>query len=700
MSDKIKAKQPNRLIREKSPYLLQHAFNPVDWYPWGPEAFEKARKANRPIFLSIGYSACHWCHVMEKESFEDIEVAGLMNEAFICIKVDREERPDIDSAYMTACQMMTNSGGWPLTIIMTAEGKPFFASTYIPKKSRFGRIGMLSLIPQIREIWHTQRKEVEESSEKIILALKNLEKTPPSEELRVENINDAFERLALKFDELHGGFGEAPKFPSPHTLMFLLRFWRRSKQELALRMVKKTLQAMRLGGIFDHLGFGFHRYSTDSRWLLPHFEKMLYDQAMLAMTYTEAFQATGIEDFKITVQEILHYVIRDMTSSEGGFYSAEDADSEGEEGKFYLWTENEIRELLSVDDAELAIKVFNVEKEGNFFEEATGKKNRKNILHLSKPHKETASDMKIQREFLNKLDNIRQTLFKYRESRPRPHKDDKILTDWNGLMIAALAKASQVLDEEKYLRIAMRTANFILKRVRDKEGRLSHRYKEGEASIGGFLEDYAFLSWGLIELYEASFDTQYLKAALELTNIMIEYFWDEEAGGFYHTASDAEKILVRKKEAYDSAIPSGNSVAVFNLLRLAHITANPVYEEKASKVFQVFSGRVSAMPESHAYMMLALDFAIGPTYEAVIVGSRQAEDTKFMFRALKANFIPNKVAIFRPVDEESPEMSRISKFTSDYKDINGKATAYICQNHTCQLPTNSPDEMLKLLGAT
>ncbi len=692
-------RRPNLLIHEKSPYLLQHAFNPVDWHPWGLEAFEKARKKNKPIFLSIGYSTCHWCHVMKRESFEDPEVARLMNETFICIKVDREERPDIDGTYMAACQMMTGRGGWPLTIIMTPEKKPFFAATYIPKESRFGMVGMLDLIPKINDIWRTRRHEVEETGRQVSISLKELYKCSSGAELGKEVIDTAFEKLVLSFDERYGGFGKAPKFPTPHNLLFLLRYWRRTKQKVAIMMVEKTLRAMRFGGIFDHVGYGFHRYSTDSEWLLPHFEKMLYDQAMLAIAYIEAYQATRIADFEKTAKEILEYVLRDMTSTEGGFYSAEDAESEGEEGKYYLWTEEEIRKVLPDEEANLAVKVFNIEKKGNFFEEATGRKSEQNILHMGMPIKETASKMGIPKDdLLNRLDKIRSILFAHRERRPHPQRDDKILTDWNGLMIAALAKAAQIFNKEEYIRAALKAADFIQEKMKEDKGRLYHRYRKGEASIHGFLDDYAFFIWGLIELYETCFETKYLRLALELTDTMNKYFWDEDVGGFHYTAQDSEEILVRKKETYDGPTPSGNSVAMLNLLRLAHMTANPIYEKMAAKITSAFSREVTITPEAHTYMMLALDFAIGPSYEVVIVGDSQAEDTKTMLKALRKHFIPNKVVLFLPVDRESPEISKISKFISNYKSISGKSTAYVCENHVCSLHTTDMDKMLVLLG--
>jgi uncharacterized protein len=613
-------KYQNRLKLEKSPYLLQHASNPVDWYPWGQEAFEKARKEDKPIFLSIGYSTCHWCHVMERESFEDPEVAKLMNEVFVSIKVDREERPDIDSIYMNVCHMMTGSGGWPLTIIMTPDKKPFFAATYIPKGDRYGRIGMLALIPQIRELWESRKEEVLASGEKIANLLLQLSSTTPGEELGEATIKKAYEQLSRNFDPRYGGFGSAPKFPTPHQLTFLLRYWKRKGDEGALRMVEKTLQAMSRGGISDHVGFGFHRYSTDSEWLVPHFEKMLYDQAMLAMAYLEAYQATGRDEYGKITQEIFTYVLRDMTAPAGGFYSAEDADSEGEEGKFYLWSEKEIKELLTGEEAEYVRRVFNIKRGGNFSEGLGEERTGRNILYLNKSLPEVASELNIPEERLQRvLEGIRQKLFTKRKTRISPHKDDKVLTDWNGLMIAALAKGAQVFDEPKYASAGSRALDFILTKLRTPEGRLYHRYRGGEAAVPAFLDDYAFLIWGLIELYEATFEPSHLQTALSLNDDLLKHFWDDKNGGFYFIAADNEHLLVRKKEIYDGAVPSGNSVAMLNLLRLARMTANHGLEEKAALIGRTFSQEVIGSPAAYTQLMVAVDFGLGPTHELVIV---------------------------------------------------------------------------------
>jgi uncharacterized protein YyaL (SSP411 family) len=689
----------NRLRFEKSPYLLQHADNPVDWYPWGPEAFEKARKEDKPIFLSIGYSTCHWAHVMEHESFEDPEVAALMNEVFVSVKVDREERPDIDHIYMTVCQMMTGGGGWPLTVIMTPDKKPFFAATYIPKESRFGRHGMMELIPRVEEVWERGRDGVIETAEKIADALRETSAGAAGRGLGPSVLDAGYDELAGRFDEKEGGFGMAPKFPTPHNLLFLLRYWKRTGNEKALEMVEKTLSAMRRGGMYDHLGFGFHRYSTDPEWLVPHFEKMLYDQALLAMAYTEAYQATGKEEYGSTAREIFTYVLRDMTSPEGGFFSAEDADSEGEEGKFYLWTDEELRPHLKKKEEDLIVRLLSVERRGNFIDQMKRERTGDNILHRRKEIADVARSMDLPlAEGSVIFESARRKLFDAREKRVHPQKDDKILVDWNGLMIAALAKGAQALDDESYSKEAARAADFILSRMRDRDGRLLHRYRLGEAGLRANLDDYAFLIWGLIELYEASFDTRYLESALELNEIQLRHFWDEKEGGFYFTADDGESLLVRFKETYDGAVPAGNSVAALNLARLGRMTANAGYEEKAEKTSLIYSRNVERMPSAHTQFLVAVDFWKGPSYEIVVAGSLAGDDTGKMLTALRGRFIPNKVLLFRPVDVESPGITRLAAFTKSQSSVGGKATAYVCRNFRCELPTTDVGKMLELLA--
>jgi hypothetical protein len=687
--------KPNRLIQEKSPYLLQHAYNPVHWYSWSDEAFETARREDKPIFLSIGYSTCHWCHVMEHESFEDATVARLMNDAFIAIKVDREERPDIDNVYMGVCQMMTGSGGWPLSLIMTPDKRPFFAGTYFPKETRFGRIGMLDLIPRVADVWRNRRAEALTTAERVTSALQ------ASPEASGESPDDstlqaAFEQLASRFDPQHGGFGGPPKFPSPHTLLYLLRWWRRSGDARALAMVEQTLSAMRRGGMFDQIGFGFHRYSTDSQWLLPHFEKMLYDQAMLAVAYTEAFQATGKEDYGTTAREILIYVLRDMTSPEGGFCSAEDADSEGEEGKFYLWSVEELNAVLTRPDADLFIRVFGIEPDGNFLEQATQQKTGTSIPHLAGHLDTIASEMRMPVEALRaRIEALRQQLFAARENRVHPLKDDKILTDWNGLMIAAFSKAAQVFDDPGYALAAGRAADFVLARLRRPDGRLLHRYRDGEVAVPGNVDDYAFLIWGLLELYEATFDVSRLEMALSLNADLEKHFWDSQSGGFFFTADDTEELIARKKETYDGAVPSGNAVAMLNLLRLGRIIANTEFEERAAQIGRAVASDLAHLPSAHTQLLVAIDFALGPSNEVVIVGDPQGSDTRNMLRVLRSRFLPNKVVLFRPEREEAPALTRIAEFTDAMKAVNRRATAYVCRNYTCQKPTNDAEEMVR-----
>ena len=682
--------EPNKLINEKSPYLLQHANNPVEWYPWGEEAFEKARSEDKPIFLSIGYSTCHWCHVMAHESFEDPYVAKLLNEGFVSIKVDREERPDIDKIYMMVCQLMTGSGGWPLTIIMTPDKKPFFAGTYFPKESRFGRIGMVDLVKRVENLWVNERKQLLESSEKIIFALQDAGAESPGRSLTESVLKKAYSLLSGRYDKNNGGFGNAPKFPTPHNLLFLLRFWKRTSNGEALKMVEKTLGAMRMGGIYDHIGFGFHRYSTDPNWLVPHFEKMLYDQALLTLAYLEAYQATGKKVYANTAKEVLTYVLRDMVSTEGGFYSAEDADSEGVEGKFYVWSKAEIEEILGIEDAKIFAKLYNVDVNGNFLEEATREKTGKNIVHLSSQLPDTYS---------TDIESLRNKLFEAREKRIRPHKDDKILTDWNGLMIAAFAKAGYILNEPKYIQVAEKAVEFILNQMKNSEGRLLHRYREGGADILAFIDDYAFLIWGLINLYEATFETSYLKNAIMLTEEQLKLFWDSSIGAFFFTAEDAESLLTRQKETYDGAIPSGNSVAMLNLLRLAQLTGDDKYEKKADQIGRVFAESIRANPVAHTLMMVAVDYAVGPTYSLVIAGDSGKEDTIAMLNEVRKQFLPNKSLIFRSTEDLNPDIDNYSNFIQFFDKYDEKATAFVCINKTCKAPTNDIHKALEYLNS-
>jgi uncharacterized protein YyaL (SSP411 family) len=684
-------KDPNRLIHEQSPYLLQHAHNPVDWHPWGEEAFEKANQEDKPVFLSVGYSTCHWCHVMAHESFEDAEVARLLNDTFICIKVDREERPDIDKVYMKACQILTGTGGWPLTIVMTPDKQPVFAATYIPRESRFGRIGMLDLIPKIRDIWEKRREDVLKSSDQIVAMIRRTGEESAGAPLTKDILNEAYEELQGLYDDKYGGFGPRPKFPMPHQLMFLLRCTGWTGNEKATEMVEKTLQAMQRGGIYDHVGFGFHRYSTDEKWLLPHFEKMLYDQALLSMVYTEAFQETGHHGYMETAHEIFSYVLRDMVAPAGGFYSAEDADSEGQEGRFYLWTYEEIERELGRDETLFFIRTFGVEKTGNYRDELTGEKTGFNILHLIKPESKAAASRK-------RLEKTRKKLFDARRKRVHPHKDDKILTDWNGLMIAALAKGAQVFGDEAYLQAARNAVNFILQNMRGPDGKLLHRYREGKAAIAANLDDYAFLIWGLLECYEAAFDAAYLRTALDLQTYMNRHFRDGNTGGYYFTPDEGEDLIARQKEIYDGAIPSGNSVAMLNLIRLARITGSHEMENQAEEIVRTFSGSVRKSPAGHAQFMTALGFLEYPSYEVVIAGTPGAKDTEKMIGEVRRHFLPNAVVIFRPAAEAAEEMVRLAPFIKDLEPVHGTATAYVCTGFTCHRPTTDPGEMFRLLN--
>ena len=681
-------RKPNRLICEKSPYLLQHAHNPVDWYPWSDEAFTKAKAENKPVFVSIGYSTCHWCHVMEKECFDDEEVAKLMNDTFVSIKVDREERPDIDGAYMAICQLMCRSCGWPLNAIMTPDKNPFFITSYIPKNSRFGLVGMMDLVPQIREVWGTRKAELEKVGADVKSRIEQFEKRLPEEALGKDVLNDAYEKLTRRFDAENGGFGSAPKFPSPHSLLFLLRYWKRTGEKNALVMVEKTLRSMHSGGIFDQVGFGFHRYSTDAMWLVPHFEKMLYDQALLALAYVEAYQATGETKFANAAKQVLEYVLRDLVSLEGGFCSAEDADSEGEEGKFYLWNLEEIQGALSPEDAELAKNLFGIEARGNFDEPGVGRSG-KNILHLPKPIEQVAAESGLTVDgLIPRLDRIRKTLFEAREKRVHPSKDDKVLTDWNGLMLAALARASQVLGEEEYLRAAVKAADFFLEKMLDKNGTLYHRFVKGEMAVEGFLDDYAFLVWGLIEVYEASFDERFLQAASKLTDIMVTRFWDEKEEGFFFSARGSADIMAKRKEVYDGALPSGNSVAILNLLRLSRLNANTAYETMARDMSRTFAGEVKESPSAHTFLLLGVDFALGPAYNVTLVGDLKDEGLLNMLKTLRVRYLPRMEV----------SLKSAAKAGLGFEQIEEKATAYVCRDQTCQSPTNKPLEMLKLLG--
>jgi uncharacterized protein YyaL (SSP411 family) len=687
---------PNRLIHESSPYLLQHATNPVDWYSWGEEAFEKARKENKPIFLSIGYSTCHWCHVMEHESFADEEVAALLNKYFVSVKVDREERPDIDQVYMEVTKTMTGRGGWPNNVFLTPDKQPFFAGTYFPKETRWGLPGLMELLPKVAEIWLNDRENVLKNARQITGLLANRGNPNPGNVPDKSLLDKTRNLLVEVYDPEYGGFGQAPKFPTPSILTFLLRWYHRNDDDQALAMVEKTLTQMRLGGIHDHIGFGFHRYSTDGQWLVPHFEKMLYDQALLVMAYTEAYQATGKEFYARTVRESLTYILRDMTSNEGGFYSAEDADSEGVEGKFYLWTLPQIQKILGKEDTETFKKIYNLAADGNFTSAEDKQAAGSNILHLKKALTDLAAELSMSEEQLRRrLEKNRKTLFKIREKRIHPFKDNKILTDWNGLMIAALARAGQALNEPSYTAAAVRAADFLMRQLQNKNGRLVKRYREGIAGLPAHLDDYAFVVWGFLELYEATLEAGYLQEAIRLNDQMLKHFWDPQIGGLFMTADDSEKLLIRNKQIYDGAIPSGNSAAALNLLRLGHMTGRQDYLKKAEGIARAFSEAVDRYPPGHSHLMVALDYALNPNYEIVIVGRPGAGDTRAMLAALRRPYLPGKVVLLRPADKNAAaDIIRLAPYTELMVPKDDRATAYVCTNFVCKLPTTDISQML------
>ncbi|MFA6362911.1 thioredoxin domain-containing protein [Methanoregula sp.] len=688
--------QSNRLSEEKSPYLLQHARNPVDWYPWGDDAFLRAAVEDKPVFLSIGYATCHWCHVMAHESFEDPDVAALLNRDFVAVKVDREERPDIDGTYMTICQLMTGQGGWPLTIIMTPGKKPFFAATYIPKLGRFGMTGLVDILTRVSRLWKDQRDDLLASAEKIVSELVTpLEQSSGSiPDPRV--LTKGYENLSLMFDEAYGGFGTAPKFPAPHTVLFLLRYAKRTGNQRALKMVTKTLAEIHNGGIHDHIGGGFHRYSTDSRWRVPHFEKMLYDQALLLAAYTETFLATGTPEFRKTAEEIITYVFRHLLSPEGAFLSAEDADSPEGEGAFYLWTTEEVRRVLGTDDALLTALVYNMVPEGN----VPGTENREgqNILYCTRSDTECASLTGLSVATLEqRMASIRERLYAAREKRRRPFCDDKVLADWNGLFIGALARSARAFGNELYLGSAKKAAQFVLTRMRSPDGGLFHRYRDGEAAIPGFADDYAFTISGLIELYEAGFDPQFLTAALELNTYFIKHFLDARSGGFFLVSDESEPVLIRKKELYDGAVPSANSLAMENLVRLSRLTGETAPEREADNLARWAGEAVNEHPAGYTRFLCALDYATGPATEVVICGKRDADDTRILIDAINKQYLPSLTILLLEPDF-SQTLAAIAPFTRDLEAKCGKATAFLCSGHSCAQPTTDPEILLGLLG--
>ena len=689
--------KPNRLINEKSPYLLQHAYNPVDWYPWGKEAFEAANRMNTPIFLSIGYSTCHWCHVMERESFENKEIANLLNSKFVCVKVDREERPDIDNVYMDAVVAMTGSGGWPLSLFLTPDGKPFYGSTYFPPEDVYGRPGFRRVLIEVSTLWNQRKQDALQQSEHLTKLIQQKLGTPEPGTLTEDTLQDAYLNLATTFDDEHGGFGTAPKFPTPHNLSFLLRYADRTGEQRASDIVILTLNAMAWGGIHDHLGNGFHRYSTDREWLVPHFEKMLYDQALLARAYLEAYQVTKGNRHAETARGIFDYVLRDLRDKSGGFYSAEDADSEGFEGKFYLWTAQEIKDILGDKTGSIVARYYDVREGGNFIPHGGHFEPGKNILRIRMSLEKFAS-----REGLNPtelagiIEDGRMKLFESRERRTRPHRDDKVLTDWNGLMISALSLGAQVLDDSRYGQAARESADFIIRKMQH-DGRLMRRYRDGETAIPGYLTDYAFFGQGLLDLYAATFEERWLEEAQRMVLDMVELFWDNEAGGFFFSGKGNEQLVTQTKDVYDGAIPSGNSVAALLLSKLGHTTGSNQLQEYAQRCFTSFAATVNQQPHAHTQFLMAYDFDLGPRSEIVIAGDRNSQSTNDLVNVARAKFLPRSLILHHPPDDSGKAIEKLVPFLVDQKPLDGKSTAYVCQNYTCNLPTTSPIELEKLL---
>jgi len=692
-------KQTNRLIHEKSPYLLQHAYNPVNWFPWSDEAFEKAKAEDKPIFLSIGYSTCHWCHVMEGESFEDAEVAQFLNKNFIAVKVDREERPDIDSIYMSVCQALTGHGGWPMTIIMTPDKKPFYAGTYFPKNDRMGMPGLMTVLKRTYEAWREDRDEVLNISSSIISAISGEETTSDegmtsgevmANELygnwnHSEMVNSAFEIYKSSFDSIHGGFGNAPKFPSPHICFFLLRYWKMTGNEAALKMVEKTLDSMRRGGIFDHIGYGFCRYSTDRSWLVPHFEKMLYDNALLAMAYLETYQATGNGSYAITAVQIFAYILRDMTSPEGGFYSAQDADSQDEtgrkeEGRFCTWTPDEIRQVFgSGKEAERFMLLFDITERGNFEGRSIP-----NTIKGSIP----GNDLEF-------IENCRQKLFDHREKRIHPFKDDKILTSWNGLMIAALAMGGRILGNPRYTQAAEKASEFIKEHLFNEKGRLLAVYRDGASPVKAYADDYSFLIWGLLELYETTYKPDYLQEAVSLNNEMLKLFWDHEKGGIYLYGNDSEQLITRPKEGYDGATPSANSVAANNFVRLSRLTGAYDLEEKAIQIINSFSSSIRSYAAGFSHMLGAVMMLEAGGHEVIVCGDVD-EGADELINVLRQGFRPFTITMHQHA--KAADLGKLAPFIADYSTVDGRAAAYVCKNYACQRPVTEAAALSELMN--
>ncbi|WP_251859991.1 thioredoxin domain-containing protein [Clostridium sp. Marseille-Q2269] len=671
----------NKLINEKSPYLLQHAHNPVDWYPWGEEAFKKAKREDKPVFLSIGYSTCHWCHVMERESFEDKEVAEILNDNFISIKVDREERPDIDNIYMSFCQAYTGSGGWPLTIIMTPDKNPFFAGTYFPKWSKYNMPGIIDVLKSISNLWKKDKNKILESSNMILEQMEGFKNNYREDDLEEHVIDKAKDRLLDNFEYEYGGFGNSPKFPTAHYILFLLRYYHIKKDEKVLDVINKTLISMYKGGIFDHVGFGFSRYSTDIKWLVPHFEKMLYDNAILAMAYTEAYELTKNTLYKNITENILTYIETVMTSKEGGFYSAEDADSEGVEGKFYLWDKKEIIDILGKEDGEMYCSTYGITSKGNF--------ENKNIANLIE------TNLKCVHSNKDILEKMREKLFEYREKRIHPYKDDKILTSWNALMIIAFAKAGRSFRNNNYINIAKKSAKYIIDNLMDRNGTIYARIREGERGNEGFIDDYAFFLWALIELYETSFDVYYLEKSIEVADKMINLFWDKENGGFYLYSKNSEELIVRPKEIYDGAMPSGNAVASLALSLLYYITGNYKYKDLVDKQFKVFGANIKNEPMYHLFSVMAYMYNIIPVKEITIAYKEKDEEFYKFVDEIKNKYMPFSTLT---LNGKSDKIEKINKNIKEKTPIEDKITAYVCENYACIEPITDLEKFKSILS--
>jgi uncharacterized protein len=701
---------PNRLLHEKSPYLLQHAYNPVDWYPWGGEAFQKARLEDKPIFLSIGYSTCYWCHVMEREVFENESIATLMNRLVVCIKVDREERPDIDRVYMSALQAMSGSGGWPMSMFLTPDLKPFFGATYIPPTDQYGRPGFPQILQRIHEVWTNDRSKVIDAGQRINEYLQeSASASSQPRSLGSDILESGFSSFRNSYDSVNKGFGSAPKFPRPSVLNFLFRYYARTKNQQALDMCLETLRAMARGGMHDHLGGGFHRYATDAHWNVPHFEKMLYDQAQLAISYLEAFLITRDEVFADVARDICDYVLRDLSHPGGGFYSAEDAESapdelhpkQKEEGAFYVWTRNEIEKLLTAREAEVFTRHFDVEHQGNVLDDPHGVFKGKNILRVSSTVSEIATQLALsESEVAEIVESCRAKLLTARFKRPHCHLDDKILTSWNGLMISALARASQVLGEEKYLNAAEQSARFVLTRMCDESTHtLLHRYRDGEARFDGQLDDFAFFVQGLLDLYESCFDIDWLSSAMTFTSRMNDLFYDDQNGGYFDTNGHDPSILVRTKEWYDGAEPSGNSIALLNLLRLAHLINDAEGAQKAEASLRFFGEHIAQQPHATPQFLAALDASLSKSVQIILAGSLTNPLTQALLQETRRRFIPNKVMLLADGARGQEVLSGFAPFIAGLKMVNEKPTAYVCENFTCQLPTSEPAMLATLLEA-